>query len=47
MHAARSVRLRGEVPLLHVLMVKPGAIRLYKELAFEFRRDLHIAVLEK
>lgn len=44
---AQSIRARGEVPFLHALKENTGAIRLYEDLGFEYRRDISIAVLEK
>ncbi len=36
---AHGIRLRGETPLLHVVATNEDAIRLYRAMGFEHRRD--------
>jgi predicted GNAT family acetyltransferase len=37
---AAEIRARGDVPFLHALVSNAGAIRLYRALGFEHRRDM-------
>jgi len=41
----RSVRKRGDIPFLHAWKTNTTAIRLYENLGFEHRCDMHVAVV--
>lgn len=45
LHAARLVQQRGETPFLHAWKTNAAAIRLYEQLGFERRCDMHVAVV--
>jgi predicted GNAT family acetyltransferase len=36
---AHGIRQRGETPLLHVAATNENAVRLYRAIGFEHRRD--------
>lgn len=43
----RRILERGETPFLHAYAANAGAIRLYQNLGFEFRREMAVTILRK
>jgi predicted GNAT family acetyltransferase len=42
---AHGIRQRGETPLLHVAATNDNAVRLYRAIGFETRRDITYTAL--
>jgi ribosomal protein S18 acetylase RimI-like enzyme len=43
----RRIRERGETPMLHVRADNTRAVRLYEQLGFRIRKEMHFAVLRR